>query len=324
MSLKTEHIYEGILKKDLVSLAKAMSILESKDHPARLPLVKKIFPTYGRSLRIGISGIPGVGKSTLIEKLGLKFIDSGLSVAVLTTDPASPVSGGSILGDRTRMPELSANKNAFIRCSSGYQGHGGLSRHAKELMLACDAADFDRVIVETIGVGQSEYDLAALVDIFIVLAMPGSGDELQGIKKGIYELADIIAITKADGDLLEVAKTAKLQHDNVISFMPSVGRRKKKVLLLSSRSGLGMDELVTEIDFFLTDAKKQTTFAARRNKQIEEWIKQEIHSQIEFRINQLLRSKGLLTEAYKKTLSKELNPLEAAAEIVNELIKTNL
>ena len=201
-------LIDGIRAGDRRALARAITLVESSrtDHRGQATeVLEALLPATGGSMRVGISGAPGVGKSTFIEALGLHVARSGLRVAVLAVDPSSARTGGSILGDKTRMPELSRHEHAFIRPSPGGTQLGGVARHTREAMLLCEAFGFDVVIVETIGVGQSEVAVADMVDLFLLLVAPGGGDELQGIKRGIMELADLVVVNKADGDLAAAA-----------------------------------------------------------------------------------------------------------------------
>jgi LAO/AO transport system kinase len=201
----------GVLAGDRAVLARAITLVESdrdEDETLASALLGAVLSRTGRATRVGLSGVPGVGKSTLIETLGVQLADGGKRVAVLAVDPSSTVTGGSILGDKTRMPKLSARVEAFIRPSPSAASLGGVARRTRETMLLCEAAGFDVILVETVGVGQSETTVCSMVDTFVVLALPGAGDELQGIKKGILELADVVAVTKADGDNLSRANAA--------------------------------------------------------------------------------------------------------------------
>ncbi|MCA9672659.1 MAG: methylmalonyl Co-A mutase-associated GTPase MeaB, partial [Myxococcales bacterium] len=201
----------GISAGDRAFLGRAITLVESeneRDQQAAAALLAELLPLSGGAARVGISGVPGVGKSTFIERLGLDLIDAGHRVAVLAIDPSSSVSGGSILGDKTRMVELSRRAEAFIRPSPTRGSLGGVARKTRETMIVCEAAGFDVVLVETVGVGQSETLVAEMVDFFLVLMLAGAGDELQGIKRGLLELADLLAITKADGDNVDAARRA--------------------------------------------------------------------------------------------------------------------
>ncbi|MCP4995672.1 MAG: methylmalonyl Co-A mutase-associated GTPase MeaB, partial [Gammaproteobacteria bacterium] len=204
LNLEIETLANEVLAGNRRALARAITLIEStrRDHrTSAIVLLERLIPHSGKSIRLGISGVPGVGKSTFIEALGNHIIDAGHQVAVLTVDPSSAISGGSILGDKTRMESLSRRKEAYIRPSPAGKTLGGVTRRSREALILCEAAGFDVIIVETVGVGQSETRVAEMADMFILLLLPGAGDELQGIKRGIMELADLILINKADDEL---------------------------------------------------------------------------------------------------------------------------
>lgn len=244
----TVDAYEaGIVAGDRGVLARAITLVESIDlDDARLAqqLLARLLPSTGKARRIGITGVPGVGKSTFIDELGTRLTSAGHRVAVLAVDPSSSVSGGSILGDKTRMARLSLDPRAYIRPSPSSLTPGGVARRTRETMLLCEAAGFDVVLIETVGVGQGETTVSEMVDSFLVLMLPGAGDELQGIKKGILELADVIAVNKADGDGADRARGALADLKAALRYLP---RRRKdwspRAVAVSGLSGLGLDEL---------------------------------------------------------------------------------
>src|SRR5690554_5541424 len=204
------------------ALAKAITLIESKrdvDRAKSQELLERILPHSGKSIRVGISGVPGVGKSTFIESFGLYLLSQGKKLAVLAVDPSSPIAGGSILGDKTRMEYLSREENAFIRPSPSEGALGGVALKTRETMLLCEAAGYDVILVETVGVGQSEYEVASMVDFFLVLMLPNAGDELQGIKKGIMELADALVINKADGESMNYAEQTRRHYQNALHLL---------------------------------------------------------------------------------------------------------
>ena len=257
----------GVRARDRVVLARAITLVESDrddDRAMADALLEKLMPHTGGATRVGVTGVPGVGKSTLLDALGVHLVDRGERVAVLAVDPSSTISGGSILGDKTRMPKLSTKDEAFIRPSPSATTLGGVARRTRETMLVCEAAGFDVVIVETVGVGQSETAVASMVDTFVLLALPGSGDELQGIKKGIVELADVIAVNKADGANEERAKSAMRE------LKAAVGP-KTPMLMTSGLSGAGIPELWTAT--LRHRAELQTAgLEARRREQRRAWF----------------------------------------------------
>ncbi|MEY3160118.1 MAG: hypothetical protein RIT25_109 [Planctomycetota bacterium] len=264
---------EMIRAGDRRALARAITLVESRleaDQRAAEQLLTALLPHAGKALRIGITGAPGVGKSTFIETLGTRLCNRGHKVAVLAVDPSSAVSGGSILGDKTRMAELARHPNAYIRPTPGGTVLGGVAAHTREAMLVCEAAGFDIVLVETIGTGQSETAVAAMVDVFLLLLSPAAGDELQGIKRGVMELADAIIVHKADGDLLPAAERAKQQCLVAVHILRSGDV--PPVLLASSQAGSGIDEAWQAILDRTEQARGSGRFDARRAEQAEHWL----------------------------------------------------
>lgn len=259
---------------DRRALAKAITLCES-ENPAHRAAAEAVLShcTPTKAQRIGITGMPGAGKSTLIDSVGMTLIDQGHKVAVLAVDPSSTISMGSILGDKTRMHNLSVQEHAFIRPSPSRGGLGGVARRTMETILLCELAGFDRIIVETVGVGQSEVTVARMVDVFVSLQIPGAGDELQGIKKGIVEQADLLVITKNDGALKLAAKTARQQLINAFHYRPE---GQTPVLLVSTLEGTGLNELLSTIDGFIEERRQDGRFAAKRQEQRLHWLTDEI------------------------------------------------
>lgn len=247
---------EGILQRNPIILGKAISLIESshsKDRVSANELLQSIMPYTGRSIRLGITGVPGAGKSTFIETFGAYVADKGHRVAVLSIDPSSSVTKGSILGDKTRMEKLSSHQNVFIRPTAAGDASGGVHHCTGEVMLLCEAAGYDIVIVETVGVGQNEIAVRELADLFLLLIAPGTGDELQGIKKGIVEMADLIIINKNDGDHMMAANVAKADYASAIHLMKrSSDTANCKVLLCSSLEGTGISEIYSHINHEMT------------------------------------------------------------------------
>jgi len=236
----------GIRSNDRAALGRAITLVESNspgDRDRAQELLTALLPSTGGAHRIGISGVPGVGKSTFIESFGLQLVDEGHRVAVLAVDPSSSVSKGSILGDKTRMERLAASDGAFIRPSPTGGSLGGVARKTREAILVCEAAGYDVVLVETVGVGQSETTVAEMVDFFLLLKLAGAGDELQGIKRGILELADLIAINKADGDNLQPAEHARAEFERALDILRSDDDWKPRVVTSSGQTGAGLDEI---------------------------------------------------------------------------------
>lgn len=266
----------GVLAGDRAVLARAITLVESrKPEHRRLAgeLIDRLLPSTGRAQRIGITGVPGAGKSTLIDALGTRLTGKGHRVAVLAVDPSSARSGGSILGDKTRMARLVADRNAFIRPSPAAGTLGGVAARTRETMLLCEAAGFDVVIVETMGIGQSEAAVADMVDVFVFLALPGAGDDLQGLKKGVLEHADVIAVNKAEGE--NAARAAKAAAD-YRSALNILGFREKAwvpaVVTVSGLADLGLDTLWDEVEARRTRLEASGLLAARRCEQEVRWM----------------------------------------------------
>jgi LAO/AO transport system kinase len=264
---------------DRAALARAITLVESRrasDVPDAEALLQELLPHSGASLRVGITGAPGVGKSTLIEALGLRLCAAGRHVAVLAVDPSSAVTGGSILGDKTRMTDLSRHPSAFIRPSPGGSTLGGVAARTREAMLLCEAAGFDTVLVETIGTGQSEVAVAGMVDFFLLLLSPAAGDELQGIKRGVMELADGVLVHKADGDLAPAADRAAQQCLLAMRVLHGGLAEPPPVWIGSSVTGRGLDELWDTIAARLQAARASGALAARRARQAGDWLDQTV------------------------------------------------
>ena len=268
---------DSLLQGNRRALAKAISLVESsldEDRKQSEILLKSIVSHTGKSIRIGITGTPGVGKSTFIEKFGLHCINNNRKPAILAIDPTSQSHGGSILGDKVRMPELARNQHAFIRPSPSRLTLGGVSNATREAVLLCEAAGFDTIIIETVGVGQSEVEVRSMTDIFLLLTLPASGDEVQGIKRGIMELSDIIFINKADGPLIPLAEIAKGQLQSALTLMNSPTEHwDVAVLAGSGLHGIGIDELWnTCLKFMNADDERKSAILKRRELQEIEWL----------------------------------------------------
>ena len=265
----------GVLAGERRSLAKAITLVESsrREHQLRAQrLLEAILPHAGNSLRLGASGAPGVGKSTFVEALGLHLAGQGHRLAVLAVDPSSAVTGGSILGDKTRMERLSQHPNAFIRPSPSGGTLGGVAEKTREAMLLCEAAGYGMIVVETVGVGQSEVAVAGMVDMFVLLQLPNAGDELQALKKGIIELADMVVINKADLDARS-AELARAQVQNVLTLLaPASPHWAPPVLAISALTGAGVAELWTEIGRFRTTMTASGELQAKRRRQAVDWM----------------------------------------------------
>ena len=269
-----------ILEGERTALARAITLVESSraDHQAQAQeLLTRLLPHTGRAVRLGLSGAPGVGKSTFIEAFGLMLTARGLKVAVLAIDPSSSITGGSILGDKTRMELLARDPKAFIRPSPAGRTLGGVARRTREAMLLTEAAGFDVVLIETVGVGQSETAVADMVDMFVLLLSPGGGDELQGIKRGIMELADLVIVNKADGDMLPAAKRASMEYKAALHLMrPKSAHWRPDVLLASALKGTGIDEIWAAISAHRAALEAAGEIASHRAAQAQAWMWTEI------------------------------------------------
>jgi LAO/AO transport system kinase len=305
------------------ALARAITLIESRrgDHQAAArELVQALLPDTGNAIRVGITGSPGVGKSTSIDELGMFLIERGHKVAVLAVDPSSARTGGSILGDKTRMARLAASDNAFIRPSPASGTLGGVAAKTREAMLLCEAAGFDVILVETVGIGQSETAVCDMTDFFLALMLPGAGDELQGIKKGLVELADMIAINKADGDNVKRANLAAAEYRSALHILsPRSEHWYPPVETYSALTGAGMDRLWQKILDHRTAMNASGEFAARRREQQVKWM----WSMLEQRMMARLRSDPAIRARVKKTEAEvadgRITPAVAAEQIADML-----
>jgi LAO/AO transport system kinase len=301
------------------ALAKSITLIEST-HPQHQEqaqaLLNRVLPHTGKARRIGISGTPGVGKSTFIEAFGLHLIEQGFSVAVLAVDPSSPIRGGSILGDKTRMEKLSRASQAFIRPSPSSGALGGVAQKTRESMLLCEAAGFDVVLVETVGVGQSEYEVASMVDFFMVLMQPNSGDELQGIKRGIMELADALVINKADGDSLKQAERTKQHCENALHLMRGEGDWTPVALTCSALTNTGLDEIEAMLERFFEQAKQSGSLERTRNNQSKAWLDTLIDQELKRLFEEHPAVKQHLTEQQQAVIEGKSTPFEAAQRLI--------
>ncbi len=281
---ETVALADGVLAGDRRALARAITLIESTrlDHRAAASaLLERLIPHAGNSIRLGISGVPGVGKSTFVEALGNHVIDAGHRVAVLTVDPSSAISGGSILGDKTRMELLSRRPEAYIRPSPSGNTLGGVTRRSREALILCEAAGFDVVIVETVGVGQSETRVAEMTDMFVLLLLPGGGDELQGIKRGIVELADLILINKADGDLQALAGRSAADYRNALRLLhPRSANWKVEVQTCSARDNVGITEAWDVVLQHRKVLEASGEFNTRRAAQARDWMWSEVNDSL--------------------------------------------
>lgn len=311
---------EKIRRGDRRALARAITQAESirKDHQDQAQsLLTELLPDTGKSIRIGISGTPGVGKSTFIEAFGRYLTGLGHKVAVLTIDPSSKRTGGSILGDKTRMEELSRDPNAFIRPSPSGGSLGGVARRTREVMLLCEAAGYDVILIETVGVGQSETTVADMVDIFMLLLAPAGGDELQGIKRGVMELADLIVINKADGDLIPVAKRAANEYRGAVSLMrPKSKNWQPKVLLASALKKIGIEELWETIAEYREARGQDDELDRQRAEQAAAWMWSEIDDSLMNHLQEHAEVSSMLPQKEAAVKAGGLSPTLAARELL--------
>ncbi|MFC5192223.1 methylmalonyl Co-A mutase-associated GTPase MeaB [Algoriphagus aquatilis] len=310
--LSLEEYAAGIRSGNRVVLSQAITLVESAleaDQALASQLVQAVLPHTGQSIRIGITGVPGVGKSTFIEAFGKMLLDLGKKVAVLAVDPSSQLTKGSILGDKTRMEDLALDKRAYIRPSPSGTTLGGVSGKTREAMLLCEAAGFDVILIETVGVGQSETAVKNMVDFFLLLMLSGAGDELQGIKKGIMEMADMLVIHKADGDNLEAAQKAKSNYQNALHlFQENLKNWSPKVVLASSVSGLGLNQIWSLVLDYEEKVKFSGFWEAIRSEQRLDWLEDQVQELLGRAFLKNAQVQQLLREEKPKVKSGELHP----------------
>lgn len=302
---------------DRIALARAVTIVESKrtsDRETANKLISQLLPYTGNSIRIGITGVPGAGKSTFIEAFGTYLTSIGKKIAVLTIDPSSAVTGGSILGDKTRMPELSRNPNAFIRTSPAGDALGGIAHHTRESVLLCEAAGYDVVVVETVGVGQSEAQVKDIVDFFMLLMLAGAGDELQGIKKGIFEQADAVLITKADGENELKAREAQSEYQQALHYqLARTSGWTPRVISTSSVTGKGIPEAWDMIELYKSKTQGSGFFSHNRNQQQVQWFREQFRYLLEKELRSL---KTQQQELEGQIIQNQITPGQAAEQLL--------
>ena len=311
----------AILAGGRVALGRAITLVESakpKDQVRARELLKRVAPHTGKAVRVGITGVPGAGKSTLIDQLGLNLIAQGHKVAVLAVDPTSTRSGGSILGDKTRMGRLANEACAFIRPSPAGENLGGVTKTTRETMALVEAAGYDVVLVETVGVGQSETAVSNMVDVFVVVALPGAGDELQGIKRGLLELADIIAVNKADSDNVQRANRAAMDYRTGLHILAAgVPGWSPVVLTMSARDNAGLDALWEKVEERRQELAASGALAKRRSEQAVAWMRELFEQRLVAAFKGGKRAARHVHELEDKVRAGEITPAAAAQELAD-------
>jgi len=309
-NISVDDYVNGILAGDITLLSSAITLIESSNSKHRElaeQIIEKCLPHSGKSIRIGVTGVPGVGKSTFIESFGNFLTKQNRKVAVLAIDPSSQKSGGSILGDKTRMEDLSTNKNAFVRPSPSKGSLGGVARNTRETIILCEAAGYNTILIETVGVGQSEIAVHGMVDFFLLLMLAGAGDELQGIKRGIMEMADAIVITKADGDNIDNSKRAKTEYKNALHLFPAnESNWIPTVDICSAYDNSGIDNIWNTIESYQNQTITNGFFHHKRQNQAKYWMYETINEELK------------RTFFDNPVISKEIKKME------DEVIKGNL
>lgn len=320
-SPSTQELVSAILAHNQASLSRAITIIEStaqKHQQQAKDIIEKCLPHANRSVRIGITGVPGVGKSTFIESFGKFLVAQGKKVAVLTVDPSSSISRGSILGDKTRMEELVKEPNAFIRPSASGDTLGGVARKTRESIILCEATGFDVILIETVGVGQSETAVHSMTDFFLLLKLAGAGDELQGIKRGIMEMADSIVINKADGDNLRAAKMAKNEFNRALHlYPPKESDWAPKTLLCSALKNEGIPEIWEVVSDYFETVKSNGYFQHKRKEQNKFWLMQTVESRLKSEFYANPEVKIELEKQLKALDENKTTPFEAAEKLLS-------
>lgn len=321
----SQQLIEGILSGNVTALSRAITLVESTNskHLSKAnEVINACLPHSNKSVRIGITGIPGVGKSTFIEALGKYLTGLGKKVAVLVVDPSSTISHGSILGDKTRMEELVKDKNAYIRPSASGETLGGVARKTRETITLCEACGFDIILIETVGVGQSETAVHSMVDFFLLLKIAGDGDELQGIKRGIMEMADAIVINKADGDTIRKAKLAEAEFKRALHLFPA--KKSGWTPTTSTCSAItheGIPEVWKTIEKFIELTKGNKYFFEKRKEQNQYWLLETINEQLKTNFYKHPEIQKLLNPTKKAVQNGEISPFAAAALLLEKYLK---
>ncbi len=320
--LATQELLDGIHRGDRIILSKAITLIEStrsEDQVQAGELLNAIIDKTGKSIRVGITGVPGVGKSTFIEAFGKLITSKGYKLAVLTIDPTSTRTKGSILGDKTRMEDLAKDPNAFIRPTASGGTLGGVASRTRESIMLCEASGFDFIIVETVGVGQSEVAVRNMVDFFLLLMLPGAGDELQGIKKGIMEMADGLVINKADGDNIKKANQAKAEYQQALHlFPPAESGWATPVLTCSSSNGTGIESVLDMTQQYTAQTKSSDYFERQRSSQAKSWLHEYFDQLLKNDFQKLPVLQKELERLERKVGSKEVSPYVAAQQLLRQ------
>ncbi|MCB1175955.1 MAG: methylmalonyl Co-A mutase-associated GTPase MeaB [Leptospiraceae bacterium] len=319
MTNTAEELFQRLCKGERRALAKSITLIESsleKDEREAIELLNLVSSKKSNSIRLGISGVPGAGKSTFIESFGLYAIALGKKVAVLAVDPSSPITGGSILGDKTRMPELTMNDSAFIRPSPSSGTLGGVARKTRETILLCEAAGYDVIIIETVGVGQSEVAVSRMTDFFVLMLIAGGGDELQGIKKGIVEISDLILINKADTQNETRATLSKNEYKSALHYLsPKYDFWRPEVLTVSALYKKGIDEVWKVISKFITQADE--FLHKNRSKQNKKWLWESIENKIHSELEILKKENSRIKEIENLLSQGSTTMRESVSEIIS-------
>lgn len=320
-----QQLIDGILKGDKIALSRAITLVESTS-PAHLEkaneVIKACLPHANQSVRVGITGVPGVGKSTFIEAFGKYLTGLGKKVAVLAVDPSSSLSHGSILGDKTRMEELVKDENAYIRPSASGESLGGVARKTRETIILCEACGFDTILIETVGVGQSETAVHSMVDFFLLLNLAGAGDELQGIKRGIMEMADAIVINKADGDNIKRARLAKTEYNRALHLFPMKNSGwSPKVTTCSALTNEGIADVWDTITDYFQLTQDNDYFSKKRREQNQYWLLETINEQLKRNFYNHPDIQTLLDENKKAVQNNEISPFAAAQLLLEKYFK---
>ena len=314
---------EKIINGERAAIAKAITLVESSKPDDRIEsrkLISQLIDNPGKSIRVGFSGPPGVGKSTFIESFGSYLVGKEFKLGILAIDPSSQITGGSILGDKTRMIEISKNPNTFIRSTPSRGSLGGISNGTREASIILDAAGYDYIFIETVGVGQSEVVASNLVDIFSLIVGPGSGDELQGIKKGITEYADIFIVNKNDGNLkIEASKTAADYKSAISYYKKNEVSSSKEVLLVSAIEQTGMDEVINTIQEIVLQNKKNNSFESKRSEQLKFWLSEEIKNIMQLDIQRKIDKAGSIGHFSDRIINGDISMYDAIETITDKL-----